>query len=102
ARIRESVEPPVVLAGLPFVPSASIGVALFPTSAGDGHTLLLEADAAMYRSKRAGPGGVALSTGVGAWPVSRGSLASRLRRAAEAGSWAVHYQPVVDLQSGAV
>jgi diguanylate cyclase (GGDEF)-like protein/PAS domain S-box-containing protein len=102
ARIREVLEPQVSLAGLPFVPSASIGVALFPSSATDGRSLLVEADAAMYRSKRAGPGGVALATGDGAWPVHRGSLASQLRRAVEDRSWAVHYQPIVDLRTGEV
>ena len=102
ARIREALEPPVTLAGLPFVPSASIGVALFPSSAQDARSLLVEADAAMYRSKRAGPGGVALSTGDGAWPAHRGSLASQLRRAVEERSWIVHYQPVVDLRTGEV
>ncbi len=101
-RIREALEPPVLLGGFPFAPSASIGIALYPASAEDGHALLIEADAAMYRSKRAGPGRVTLSTGEGAWPVSGGSIASRLRRAVETGSWALHYQPVVDLGSGEV
>jgi diguanylate cyclase (GGDEF)-like protein/PAS domain S-box-containing protein len=102
ARIREALEPPVVIAGLPFWPSVSIGIALFPAAATDGHALLIEADAAMYRSKRAGPGRVTVSTGDGAWSMSGGSLAARLRRAVETGSWAVHYQPVVDLDSGVV
>jgi diguanylate cyclase (GGDEF)-like protein len=39
--------------------SASIGLAVFPTDAADGTALLSEADAAMYRAKRAGKGRVA-------------------------------------------
>jgi diguanylate cyclase len=39
--------------------SASIGLAVFPTDASDGTALLSEADAAMYRAKRAGKGRVA-------------------------------------------
>ena len=102
ARIREALEPPIVLAGLPFVASASTGVALFPASASDAHGLLLEADAAMYRSKRSSPGSVTLSTGSGAWPAPGGSLATRLRQAVETGSLVVHYQPLVYLDTGAL
>lgn len=37
--------------------SASIGITIYPEDAEDAHTLISRADAAMYRSKRRGPGG---------------------------------------------
>ncbi|MGI9024321.1 MAG: diguanylate cyclase domain-containing protein [Burkholderiaceae bacterium] len=36
--------------------SASLGIALYPDDGGDARTLISRADAAMYRSKRRGPG----------------------------------------------
>jgi diguanylate cyclase (GGDEF)-like protein len=37
--------------------SASVGIAIYPEDAEDAQTLISRADAAMYRSKRRGPGG---------------------------------------------
>ncbi|HUG24143.1 diguanylate cyclase domain-containing protein [Piscinibacter sp.] len=37
--------------------SASVGIAVYPEDGIDSHTLITRADAAMYRSKRRGPGG---------------------------------------------
>jgi len=43
--------------------SASIGLAFYPVDAADGNALLSEADAAMYRAKRAGKGRVMRAPG---------------------------------------
>ncbi len=40
--------------GASFTLGASVGISLFPTDAGDGETLLRNADAAMYRAKQQG------------------------------------------------
>jgi GGDEF domain-containing protein len=37
--------------------SASVGITIYPEDAEDAQTLISRADAAMYRSKRRGPGG---------------------------------------------
>lgn len=56
--------------------SVSIGIAVFPDHAGDGATLLRQADAAMYLAKRLRPGGRQLAAGPD--PLERGThLASR-------------------------
>jgi len=46
---------PHVFPALPAL-SASVGIAIFPEDGEDGETLISKADAAMYRSKKAGPG----------------------------------------------
>src|SRR5206468_8851378 len=83
ARIEESLRLPVATIGTEVYTSASIGVSMFPHHAEDGQTLLRYADAAMYTSKRSGPGrhhvfdpGVADSK-------SKLSFTTRLRRAVE-------------------
>ena len=50
---------PHVFPALPTL-SASVGIAIFPEDGEDGETLISKADAAMYRSKKCGPGRFAL------------------------------------------
>lgn len=54
AKLHASFEPPlhVEVDGQPLDVRASIGMSLFPRDAGDAHTLLASADAAMYRVKQ--------------------------------------------------
>src|SRR5262245_34815027 len=99
ARLAAALELPFVLADMEFHMSASIGVGLFPRDGGDGHALLKHADAAMYRNKRERSGFASVDGRNGA--DGDLSLASRLRRAANAGSWELHYQPIVELVTGA-
>jgi EAL domain-containing protein (putative c-di-GMP-specific phosphodiesterase class I) len=81
--------------------SASVGVSLYPTDAKSAETLLKHADVAMYRAKDAGRHTCHVySTGAGA---GAGTIATaaRLARAIEGGDLTLHYQPIVDLASGA-
>jgi diguanylate cyclase (GGDEF)-like protein len=99
-RIHESLQPPFRLAETEFHVSASIGISLFPLDADGTAALLRNADAAMYRSKNAGPGGSGLSPLAVGDPGGRLSLATRLRRAVEEQRWELHYQPIVELATG--
>ena len=47
-----ALELPFVLSDMEFHMSASIGVGLYPLDGGDGHALMKQGDAAMYRNKR--------------------------------------------------
>lgn len=59
-RILHALTPPLVLRGTVHTISASIGAAVYPAHGQDGDALLQQADAAMYRCKRAGGGSYVL------------------------------------------
>lgn len=53
-KILRALEPPFRVDGREFAIGASIGISLYPADAGDGETLLRNADVAMYRAKQLG------------------------------------------------
>jgi EAL domain-containing protein (putative c-di-GMP-specific phosphodiesterase class I) len=75
---------------------------MYPHDASDADALLRNADAALYESKRNGPGGFLIHSVEGAGSVSKLSLATRLRKAVERQHWVLHYQPVIDLSTGGI
>jgi diguanylate cyclase (GGDEF)-like protein/PAS domain S-box-containing protein len=97
ARIQECLQLPYDINGTEVYTSTSIGISLFPQDATDAKTLITNADAAMYRSKKAGPGGYVLFAEGDAASRTMLSRATSLRKAAEQSSWVLHYQPIVDL-----
>jgi diguanylate cyclase (GGDEF)-like protein/PAS domain S-box-containing protein len=99
-RVHECLRSPFVLDGTEFYVSASIGISMYPHDATDADALLRNADAALYESKRNGPGGFLIHSVEGAGSVSKLSLATRLRKAVERQHWVLHYQPVIDLSTG--
>jgi diguanylate cyclase (GGDEF)-like protein/PAS domain S-box-containing protein len=92
---------PIALGGHEVFVSASIGVALFPTHAGDPQTLLKFADAAMYQAKAKGRNShciynAALFSGA----TQKLTLESKLHNALNLGEFSLVYQPQVDLKTG--
>jgi diguanylate cyclase (GGDEF)-like protein len=100
-RVHEALQEPFDLGGVEFFTSASLGVSLFPQDATDATALLKNADTAMYQSKKAEPGGYVVYASGSDEAVERLSLTTRLRRAVEQKHWVLHWQPIVDLDSGA-
>jgi diguanylate cyclase (GGDEF)-like protein/PAS domain S-box-containing protein len=100
ARIQESLRSPFRVGGTEVYVTASIGISLFPHHGPDGAALLRNADAAMFQSKRTGPGGYAIHAPTDADALTKLSLTTRLRRAVEERNWELHYQPLVDLADG--
>ena len=100
ARIQEALREPFRVAGTEIYVTASIGISLFPHHGGDGAALLRLADAAMFQSKRTGPGGYVIHAPTDADALTKLSLTTRLRRAVEERNWELHYQPLVDLADG--
>ncbi|HJP65592.1 MAG TPA: EAL domain-containing protein [Actinomycetota bacterium] len=99
SRIHDALQTPFMVGSTEVFVSASVGVSIFPADAQNGRTLLKNAESAMYRSKRLGPGRyVVFPTGAPENSTAL-SLATRLRRAVEAHPWVVHYQPLLELSS---
>jgi len=83
--------------------TASIGISMFPEDGQDVETLLMNADAAMYRAKERGPGNHHFySAQMIAQSQQRLALQSCLPRALERGELFLLYQPKLDLLSGRV
>jgi len=83
--------------------SASIGIASYPTDGVSASVLLKGADTAMYRAKANGRAqAVFYEERMNAEAVARLTLDRDLRAAIERGELVLHYQPQVDLATGAV
>jgi diguanylate cyclase (GGDEF)-like protein/PAS domain S-box-containing protein len=102
-RIIGTLGSPIVIRGKALHPSASIGVASGQLGALHPETLLADADLAMYFAKREGKGGYrvfaeAMRTDL----VDRLALGEDLSQAIESASLQVEYQPIIDMQTGAI
>jgi diguanylate cyclase (GGDEF)-like protein/PAS domain S-box-containing protein len=81
----------------------SLGLAFYPDDARDSDTLLRFADLAMYQAKQAGRGAYACySKDMDRRVHEDMQLHTRLKGAVAQGSLELHYQPQVDVESGAV
>ena len=98
-RIQEALRTPFTLGDTELYITASLGISQFPEDALDSPTLLKNAETAMFRSKRSGPGGYVLHAKDDADSIVRLSMSTRLRRAVEQEQWMLHYQPLIDLSS---
>jgi diguanylate cyclase (GGDEF)-like protein/PAS domain S-box-containing protein len=101
-RIQDALRIPFQIAETELYITASLGISLFPEDAADAATLLKNAETAMFRSKRSGPGGYVLHAKDDADSIVRLSLSTRLRRAVEQEQWMLHYQPLIELKNAGV
>ena len=83
--------------------TASIGVSVYPDDALDAEALIKNADTAMYQAKENGRRSFQFfKPAMNARAVERQSIEESLRRALERREFALHYQPKVNLKSGAI
>ncbi len=101
-KLVRALEPPVTLDDNNISTNASIGIATYPTH-GEGSSVLLRcADIAMYVAKRNKSGYAIYSSEDDQHTPSRLTLISDLRQAIERNGLELHYQPKVDVKTGAV
>jgi diguanylate cyclase (GGDEF)-like protein/PAS domain S-box-containing protein len=102
-RLLEAIRQPVVLSGQELFPSASLGMALEEAGAATATELLRDADVAMYAAKRTGKGQISrFEAAMRTSAVERLHLRADLERAVERGELGLLYQPIVQLDTGAV
>ena len=94
---------PILLEGRETFASCSIGVTLYPNDGMNSEELLRKADTAMYRAKQTGRGRyVFFEEQMNIEALDRVALEQDLRRALTRDEFVLHFQPQVDLRSGAV
>lgn len=100
ARINSALATPVVIDGRPLVTTASIGVSLFPRDGQDADALLRHSDTAMYQAKDRGRNNFQVFSPIMDRKLKeRVAIEARLRAALAGGQLAVHYQPVIDIET---
>ncbi len=103
AKIMARMEEPFAVEGNELATSFSIGVTVYPDDGQDFDTLLKKADMAMYRAKEAGRNGYHFFNEEMAQRAGEHlTLRNGLRRALDHGELHLHYQPQIDLFTGAV
>ncbi len=102
-QIMERLQEPFQADGHELSTSVSIGIALYPEDGTDFETLLKKADMAMYRAKESGRNAHRFfNEQMNVEAVDHLAMRNGLRRAVERGEFMLHYQPQIDLASGAV
>ncbi len=102
-RITQVLEIPISLQGHEVYVTASIGIATSLDGAGEPDSLLRDADVAMYQAKNTGKAHhVLFEQSMNSQAMERLEMEMELRRALDIGELRVHYQPIIDLETGQV
>jgi diguanylate cyclase (GGDEF)-like protein len=102
-RVIDAIGAPYLIDGHQVVIGTSVGIAVGPTDGTSPEDLLRNADLALYRAKADGRGTFRFfEHGMDLQMQERRTLEADLRRAMQAGEFELHYQPVVNLESGDV
>jgi EAL domain-containing protein (putative c-di-GMP-specific phosphodiesterase class I) len=102
-RLRQSFVAPFTLKGSEVLTTASLGIAMSTEAVDDVAELLRRADRAMYRVKQRGRNGTEFfDPDTDDQAADRLETLNALRRAVGRDELVVHYQPIVDLETGAV
>ncbi|HEX6290088.1 MAG TPA: EAL domain-containing protein [Herpetosiphonaceae bacterium] len=102
-RIQHVLKVPFSLEGHELFASTSIGIALSSAGYTDAQTMMRDADSALYHAKHGGRAAYQFfNQEMHVLVRERLRLETDLRNAVERREFVLHYQPIVDLQSGAI
>lgn len=101
-RILQSMEGAIEIDGQQLLVGVSIGIANYPEHGDTPHALLQRADVAMYVAKRNKTGQATYSADDDQHSMRRLGLIHDLREALSRNELELHYQPKIDVKSGAV
>ena len=102
-KVIETMAQPHVVSGHQLHVTFSIGISIYPDDGRDVEAMLRNADTAMYQAKKTGRNHYHLyHPGMNARAVARQSVEQTLHRALEEGGFVLHYQPKVNLETGAI
>lgn len=102
-RLLATLETPIVLGGQELFMSTSIGIAVYPEDGTDTESLLRNSDAAMYFAKGRGRNCYSFySEEMNRSRSERLEVEARLRGALDRDDFQVHYQPILDAETGRV
>jgi diguanylate cyclase len=102
-KIIDAVAVPVKSGGNELRITSSVGISVFPDHGDAAQTLISHADVAMYHVKKSGRNNfLVFSAEMSASFPKRLLLENDLRKALESGDFRLHYQPKIDVASGAL
>jgi len=102
-KVLAALAEPVIIDGNHIVATPSIGISIYPDDGDDVEAVVGNADTAMYHAKQSGRNNYQFFTpDMNARALARSALEAELRRAVRDGQLLLHYQPKVDLASGAI
>jgi diguanylate cyclase (GGDEF)-like protein len=98
-KIVEVMSKPIVIEGHSLTIGVSIGVVHCPRDGDNPNLLMRRADVAMYKAKRQSKGYLFYEQSMDSHSLFELTMEAELRKAVEAGSFELHYQPKIDIQS---
>ena len=102
-RVLQAVAEPHLIDGHDLHVTSSIGVSVYPDDGQDAETLIKNADTAMYQAKENGHQSYRFfKPAMNERAVARQSIEEGLRRALERNEFTLHYQPKINLKTGAI
>ena len=102
-KLMEAMAKPYLIGSHRLHVSLSIGISLYPEDGKDVEALVMNADTAMYHAKRSGRNRYQRFTlDMNVRAVARQSVEEALRHALEQHQFVLHYQPKINLETGAI